>query len=83
MNICWKILNLFIQALETGQKRNLWHAFLACYEPSTNKKKLTDDICYFVDLAISRIPKQQPKVTYKGTVKIIFKGIFFLIDTLL
>lgn len=36
MNICWKILNLFIQALETGQKRNLWHAFLACYEPSTN-----------------------------------------------
>lgn len=43
----------------------------------------TDDKCYFVDLTMSRIPKQQPKVTYKGTVKIVFKGILFLIDTLL
>ena len=34
---CKKIYNLFVLALETGRKRKLLQAFLACFAASANK----------------------------------------------
>ena len=42
---CWKIYNLFVQALETGRKVSLWQGFLDCFteqQCTYNTSKLSE-----------------------------------------
>lgn len=41
----WKIFNIFVQALETGRKVNIWQAFMACFVASKNNFFITGKKC--------------------------------------
>ena len=45
---CLQIWNLFIQALKTGWRANLWHAFLTCFASSANKFYIYWQCMYFL-----------------------------------